>query len=209
MQLESILATIKNRKAQILGHRNFFKSAVMIPLIKREDDFYILFEVRSLQLKHQPGEICFPGGKFDKSDINEEFTAKRELCEELGLHFHDVETIAPLDILVTPFRGIIYPFVGEIINPHKISPNQAEVSETFLVPLTHLRNNEPEKYKMNIHLEPNEHFPFQIIPNRKSYERRTYESTEYFYYYKDYVIWGITAKILHHFLELMKEGEND
>lgn len=36
-------------------------SAVMIPLIKKNDGYHILFEVRSNKLSQQPGEICFPG----------------------------------------------------------------------------------------------------------------------------------------------------
>lgn len=35
-------------------------SAVMIPLIKKNDGYHILFEVRSNKLSQQPGEICFP-----------------------------------------------------------------------------------------------------------------------------------------------------
>lgn len=208
IQMDSILSTMKDRKAHILGHQNFSKSAVMIPLIKREDDIDILFEVRSFELKHQPGEICFPGGRSDETDLNEEFTAKRELCEELGLQFEDIETIAPLDVLVTPFRGIIYPFVGEIKHPEKISPNPSEVHETFFVPLSYLKNTQPESYEMNIHLEPGKHFPFSQIPNRQRYEKRSFQTNEFFYYYDDYVIWGLTAKILHHFLDLLKKVEN-
>lgn len=38
-------------------------SAVLIPLIKKNDGYHILFEVRSNKLSQQPGEICFPGGR--------------------------------------------------------------------------------------------------------------------------------------------------
>ena len=33
-------------------------SAVLIPLIKKNDGYHILFEVRSNKLSQQPGEIC-------------------------------------------------------------------------------------------------------------------------------------------------------
>lgn len=206
-QMNSIISKLENRQANILGHEHFFKSSVMLPLIKKDGDVYILFEVRSMEMKRQPGEICFPGGRVDVTDLNEEYTAKRELCEELGLQFSDIKTIAPLDILVTPFRGIIYPFVGEILHPHKIKPNKSEVSETFVVPLDFLKNTRPETFKMNVYFEPSENFPIQSIPNQQYYKRRSYQTTEYFYYYKNYVIWGLTGRILRHFLELMKEVE--
>ena len=38
-------------------------SAVMIPLIKKNDGYHILFEVRSNKLSQQPGEICFAAGE--------------------------------------------------------------------------------------------------------------------------------------------------
>lgn len=203
--MKKLINDLKNRERNVLVQKSTMKSAVMIPLIEKDNELYILFEVRSKNLKKQPGEICFPGGKVDKTDTNEEETARRELCEELGLSMEEIETIAPLDVLVTPFRGVIYPFVGEIKTPEFISPNKEEVEEIFLVPLTFLLENKPKTYEMNIHFEPDKDFPFHLIPNEKSYQKRTQRLTEIFYFYNNYVIWGLTAKILTHFLELVKE----
>lgn len=204
-QLDQIRKKFHNRKPNILGDKHSFNSSVILPLVLKDNEIHILFEVRSMELKNQPGEICFPGGKIDELDENEEFTAIRELCEELGLQFEDTVIIAQLDTLVTPFRGIIYPFVGEIKNPEAITPNMSEVSEVFSVPLSYLLEAEPKKYKMNVHLEPQADFPFDLIPNYKSYRRRTHSVTEYFYFYEHYVIWGLTARILHNFLDIYKE----
>ena len=58
-------------------------SAVMIPLIKKNDGYHILFEVRSNKLSQQPGEICFPGGRrelvnydgqYSNDEVSEIFT---------------------------------------------------------------------------------------------------------------------------------------
>ncbi len=57
-------------------------SAVMIPLIKENDGYHILFEVRSNKLSQQPGEICFPGGRREQDETSME-TSIRETCEEL------------------------------------------------------------------------------------------------------------------------------
>ena len=57
-------------------------SAVMIPLIKKNDGYHILFEVRSNKLSQQPGEICFPGGRREHDETSME-TSIRETCEEL------------------------------------------------------------------------------------------------------------------------------
>ena len=39
----------------------FKEAAVIIPLIQRNDEWFVLFTQRSWQLRHHPGQICFPG----------------------------------------------------------------------------------------------------------------------------------------------------
>ncbi|MFV8826801.1 NUDIX hydrolase [Alkalihalobacterium sp. APHAB7] len=204
VNLDQIKQLLAKRDAGVLKDSRALKSAVFVPIIEKDHELHILFEVRSKQLSRQPGEICFPGGKIDVTDPSEEETAKRELCEELGLTDADIATIAPLDVLVTPFRGTIFPFVGQILSPEKVSPSEHEVEEVFTVPLSFLLETEPKMYNMNIHFEPDENFPFDRIPNREAYTKRTHSFPEFFYFYDQYVIWGLTARILQHFIELIK-----
>ncbi|OLO38812.1 coenzyme A pyrophosphatase [Alkalihalophilus pseudofirmus] len=202
--IDQIKQKLAQREAGVLDARSS-KSAVFVPFIEKDNELHILFQVRSKQLTHQPGEVCFPGGRVDLTDTSEEETAKRELCEELGLSEADITSIAPLDVLVTPFRGTIFPYVGQILSPNNISPSEHEVEEIFTVPLSFLLQTEPELYKMNIHFEPDENFPFDLIPNREAYTtKRTQTIPELFYFYDQYVIWGLTARILHHLIELIK-----
>ncbi len=42
------------------------KCAIQILLFRKDNELCILFTIRSWKLKHFPGEICFPGGKFDR-----------------------------------------------------------------------------------------------------------------------------------------------
>lgn len=50
----------------ILSNHKLDKSrdaAIVIPLVREEDQsLSVLFEVRALTLRSQPGEVCFPGG---------------------------------------------------------------------------------------------------------------------------------------------------
>lgn len=203
--LNSIKTNLYNRPVDFIGHEQSMKSAVILPLLEKNGEIDILFQVRSQQLNNQPGEVGFPGGKIDLSDANAEAAAKRELCEELGLRANDFEVIAPLDVLVTPFRGVIYPFVGVISNVTEMKPNKDEVAEIFTVPLQHLLTTEPETFEMNMHIEPGANFPIDLIANGQAYKGRKYKLVEYFYYFDEFVIWGITAKILRHFLLLLKK----
>ncbi|WP_227934867.1 NUDIX hydrolase [Alkalihalobacillus deserti] len=193
-----------NRKPGILGSSDSMKSAVILPLVYVNQELSILFEVRSKTLTKQPGEICFPGGKIDPSDLNPQAAAVRELSEEIGIAESEVEIVAPLDILVTPFRGIIYPFVGIFNNLKDIRINAFEVDHIFTVPLSFFENYQPLKHTMRMKFEPNEGFPLEKIANKRSYTNRYSDFPESFYYYENYVIWGLTARILTHFIEIIK-----
>lgn len=202
--LSEVQKQLVNREAGILGSSDSMKSAVILPLVYVNQELSILFEVRAKTLSKQPGEICFPGGKIDAEDVSAQAAAVRELSEEIGIANSAVTILAPLDILVTPFRGIIYPYVGTIKSIDHIHINQHEVDHIFTVPLSFLKNYQPEKHTMRMKFEPGEGFPLMKIANKQSYNNRYSDFTETFYYYKDYVIWGLTARILTHFIDIVK-----
>ncbi|HHY73992.1 MAG TPA: CoA pyrophosphatase [Bacillus bacterium] len=196
---------IKNNLPHILGNKSFKTYAVLVPLIKTNDDIEVIFEVRAHSLRRQPGEISFPGGRIDQDDENSKAAAIRETCEELQINKKEIDVIGPLDFYVTSTEAIIYPYVGWIEkNLADISPNSAEVNELFTVPLSFLLKAEPEIYRVNYEVQPEDDFPFHLIPNGKNYNWRQRGMREYFYYYEDKVIWGMTARILHEFLEKLK-----
>jgi 8-oxo-dGTP pyrophosphatase MutT (NUDIX family) len=203
--ISQIKKLLMKRKTGILGSSKAMKSAVMIPLVYVKDELSILFEVRSKTLNKQPGEICFPGGKIDASDRDAQFAAIRELREEIGCPIKNIELVAALDILVTPFRGIIYPFVGTIKNLEEMKINHNEVDHIFTVPLSFFEYYQPQRHTMRMKIEPGDDFPLDKIANKLSYSNRYHEYPESFYFYNDYVIWGLTARILSHFIELLKK----
>lgn len=202
--ISTIISTIKDRQPGVLGQQTAKHSAILLPLVEVDGELSVLFEVRSEHLRSQPGEICFPGGRIDQSDNSAEAAAIRELSEELGIPENQVEIIAPLDYLVTPFRGVIYPFVGKISDITQLNPNKDEVASIFTAPLSYLYETKPKIYEMGITFEPADNFPFHLIPNKKTYNGRTQSVQELFYFYDEYVIWGLTARVLNHFLTLTK-----
>ncbi|TKC18067.1 NUDIX hydrolase [Robertmurraya kyonggiensis] len=203
MDINHLRSLLQNRKPRILGSEDYSNYAVLLPIIEKDDGLHVLFEVRSHQLRRQPGEICFPGGRVDESDKNEEHTAIRETSEELGIAEEEIINVSPLDYMVSSFGSIIYPYVGFINESAHISPNPAEVAEVFSVPLTYLQQTKPEIYHINFKLEPEEKFPFHHIRGGEKYKWQIRQMEEYFYYYEDKVIWGLTARILSHFLEII------
>lgn len=204
MDSKTIHKKVKEHSASILGNEDFFKYAVLLPLIQKDNEIHILFEVRSHQLRRQPGEVCFPGGRIDKQDKNDQVTAIRETREELGISKEQITDVFPLDYLVSPFGMIVYPHIGNISGSESINPNPAEVEEVFTVPLSFFLETRPKIHYVNVKMEPEENFPFDLIVGGQDYNWRTEKIDEYFYIYEDRVIWGLTAKILAHFVELLR-----
>jgi coenzyme A diphosphatase NUDT7 len=204
MELATILAKLNIHTPSILGSDRFSKYAVMLPLIQKDDGIHVLFEVRSLELRRQPGEICFPGGRIDPQDLDEKAAAIRETMEELGIEREGITGVFPLDFMISAFGMMIYPFVGFLNSPESIRPNLAEVGEIFTVPLTYFLKTDPEIYHINFKVEPEENFPFDLVIGGENYNWRTRALDEYFYTYEEKAIWGLTAKILSHFIDILR-----
>lgn len=195
---------LKNRKANILGHEQALKTAVLVPLAEVEGKTGLLFEKRSPTLQHQPGEICFPGGRKDPADGQSQTTAIRETCEELGLIPDDIEMLGELDTLITPSSLIMRSFVARIKDISRIKINPAEVERVFWIPLEYLLEYRPLEFEVILKPEFPDNFPLYLIPQGANYPFRINRLQQYFYIWEGEVIWGLTARMLYHFLELLK-----
>lgn len=202
--LEKKIRSFQGRRSRVLGHEDTFKSAVLVPLIHKSDDIYILFEKRSANLNRQPGEICFPGGELEPGDKGARATAIRETCEELGLLPEDIEIIAALDVMVHPFSSIIVPYLAFIRETSLLKPNPAEVDRLLYVPLDYLLSTEPQVHDITMQAVMKDDFPFDLIPYGRNYPFRGGVYRQYFYMWEGEVIWGLTSRILQHFVELLK-----
>jgi len=202
-----IIKKISGHKPDLLGKDNYFMSAVLVPLIQTSRGTEILFEVRSMDLGRQPGEICFPGGRVEEDEKkNPETAALRETREELGLQNQDLRILAPLDFLVTPMGPVLYPYVGEIMMPIElIAPNSKEVASIFTVPVSYLLSVSPQRSYTEVATRYGNNFPIHRVPEvyRGGWKKR-WSFPTYAYEYDKYFIWGMTAVILHDFLEKIK-----
>lgn len=203
MDFDKVQRSLAGRENGIIGEKKAFKSAVLVPLVKVDGEWSILFEVRSLSLKSQPGDICFPGGKIEASDSGPMEATVRETSEELGLSPQQIEVLGPLEKFIPTSEMIIYPYVGIIHDLNEISVQEDEVGEVFTIPLSWFRANRPDKHMIKTTMTPDEDFPFDRIAGGRNYKFRTRRIIEYFYTYESYTIWGMTARILLHFLKII------
>lgn len=207
MHIEQVLQQWQNREPSIMGEGNFRKYGILLPFIYISGEPHIVFEVRSEHLRSQPGDVCFPGGSIDLADTDAQCSALRETEEELGIPKENISSVIPLDYIVSDAGRLIFPFVGIVDKSTEILINPDEVSEYFTVPFEYFLNTEPKKYKVHLKVEPEENFPYELIYNGEDYNWKTRGITELFYQYKDRVIWGLTAKILTHFIAMYQREQ--
>ena len=194
----------ENYKPYINGFENMKRASILVPIVKKDNSYYILFEVRSKNLRTQPSEISFPGGKIENGETPLE-AAIRETCEEIGTSKDNIEVISQLDLLITHMNLIVHPYVGILNSIENLNINSDEVDHTFLVPITYLLENKPTYYKNKLEVIPDDEFPYEIIPNKENYKFQESNYPVIFYKYNNYVIWGITARILENFLKVLND----
>lgn len=184
------------------GYRNH---AILIPIVEINGELCLLYEKRSISMKTQPGEVCFPGGKIEYQE-NPMEAAIRETCEELGICSSHIEIIGEINKIVTPFNIMISCFVGYVRDYEnlKLNINADEVAEVFTIPLSHILNNEAEEYIIKSKLIIPEDFPYHMIQNGNGYNWKSGEYPIVFYTYEDKVVWGITARITRNFAHSLK-----
>ena len=183
----------------------YFKNSVLVPLIYIDGELNVLFTQRSLELKKQPGDICFPGGRHEKGETKLE-TALRETTEELGIAKENIRLLGATDFIITPFGTYITPFIGVIENTdvHEIRFSKAEVNKLVPIPLCFFMENPPAVHYISFKLDIPDDFPFHLIQGGRNYGwGKMPKVPELFYVYKDEIIWGITARIMNHMVHML------
>ncbi len=206
MEITDIVDAVYEHEPGIIGtHRDF---SVVIPLIDIEGKPHILYEVRSSEIKRQPGEICFPGGEKEQGETDLE-CALRETSEELCIDQRDISVIGEAGTLFTFNRYAIKVYVVQIDSKAiaAASPSDSEVSELFTVPLEFILNNEPEIYYSYARQEAQEDFPLKLVGFPDGYKWASAKMEIPIYVYDKYVIWGITGRITRYFADMLRSGE--
>ena len=84
------------------------------------------------------GQISFPGGKVEQSDLNLKQTALRETFEEVGIIDEDIEVIREFtEVYIPPSNFLVTPFIGIIYNKPVFKVN-SEVAKIIEVPFSKL-----------------------------------------------------------------------
>jgi len=187
--------TFRTRRPGFIGADTYKRYAVLVPILVKDGAPSLLFERRAETLRQQPGEICFPGGRIEPPESPEE-CAVRETWEELLIPREDIEIYGHGDLFLSPFNFIIHPFIGRL-KAYDGRFNEAEVAETFTIPIDFFRTHPPETYTCSVEGVPRGNFPYERIPGGERYN--WHKGTQEILFYQvdeEHLIWGITAQIV-------------
>jgi len=150
------------------------KSAVII-LWEQSTDSIILTQ-RSDSLRDHPGEICFPGGRWDPGDADLWSTALRELYEELGIVAGRVQLVKELLPEKTLAGSIIYPWLATVPNMQPYTLNDDEVAAVFTLPMHEV-------------IQASNYHDVLVTIHGRSINACQFMASEHF-------VWGATARIM-------------
>lgn len=205
MKIEQIEKILTSREPGIAETCRAF--ALFLPLVEKDGELNLLYELRSFDMDRQPGEVCFPGGEKEESETNIE-CAVRETCEELGVKPDDVHVISEIDTVHNYNNSTIYCFIGTIgyesLKDAKF--NRDEVEELFLVPVEFFMNTEPEVIDIKIVPDVPNDFPYDKIGFSTGYKWKTGVMKVPVYTYENKAIWGLTGRITANLAGLLKGG---
>lgn len=190
---------IKAYKPQVYGERK--ETAVLLPLIKVDNEWHILYEVRS-KLVSQAGDSSFPGGRVEAGESFEE-AAIRETMEELNINRENIVVHGEIDYILSQ-NLIIRCFVGELVGlkMDDISPN-VEVEQVYTVPVKYLMTNPPRYF--NVHFNPalDEEFILSLGKGEFEHEFREHVDKVPVYEIEKHSLWGYTANLTERFIEIV------
>lgn len=202
-KIEDIERMFFNRAPGVMGCYSHY--SVLVPLVKKDGELNLLFEVRSPDLERQPGEVCFPGGRMEEKEDAEE-CAVRETAEELGIGRSAIRVINRLDSLYTYSNSALHSFLGELDYRALLYAeiNRKEVESVFYIPLRDIVTSEPFVYKTEALLNVGDDFPYEMINASGGYNWGKGCHDVLIYNFGDKIVWGLTARIVYNFAEIFK-----
>jgi len=175
------------RLEHLVPPKSWKTAAVLVPVMAREPEVTVLFTLRTSQLAAHGGQISFPGGKIEESDLTPVETAIREAQEEVGIPPALVTPLSLLDLHNTGTGFRIIPVLSLLDPGFEPVPHPGEVAEVFEVPLSFLMAEQNHKRRLR------EWNGRNILFYAMEYEQR--------------LIWGATAAILRNLYERLYAPE--
>lgn len=186
---ELVRSALARHEARGLNGSGLREAAVLLLLYESAGVDHVLFQVRTQRVRFHKGEISLPGGGIDATDRGPLEAALRETREEIGVAPEHIEVLGRLDGLATRSGFAVTPFVGAMTlgAPYPFALADREVAELLTVPLPHLRSEEAVRWVL------------RELDGERAAERE--------FHYGEHRIWGVTARILGNFFDVLTAAE--
>lgn len=188
-----IAAALDAHRPVIAGDHEADQRAAVILVLRESDDVEALL-VKRAEVEHDPwsGHMALPGGRADPGDRDLVHTALRELREETALTISRHEVLGRLDDVHPSSRQLpsiaVTPFVAWLEADARIESN-FEIQDHVWIPIRVLR-------------DPDHRSELRL---RVKGEQRRFPTIEY----RGYTIWGLTLRIVRHFLKVIDQLESE
>lgn len=185
------LFSLDSPKRTFINDRFFAPAAVLFTIKDRAKKPYELVLIhRTEGGRSHPGQMSFPGGKFESArDKSLKDTALRETEEEIGVPRKNVKILGCLHDFPTISGYNVTPFVGVINENQRMVKQESEVQAIVTVPMdffTDKSNFRQETFIMNGNKHPVFYYDFADKEKNKTY-----------------TIWGATAHLIIVFIDLV------
>jgi 8-oxo-dGTP pyrophosphatase MutT (NUDIX family) len=122
---------------------DYRESAVAIVLFEANDCIECVLTQRPEYDGTHSGQVSFPGGKKEDTDVHLEATARRECKEEIGVELTEEHLIGALSPVYIPVsRFLVLPYVYFLKHEPIYTPDTHEVAEIFTFPLFDLKKED-------------------------------------------------------------------
>ncbi|MEX2474427.1 CoA pyrophosphatase [Marinobacter sp.] len=165
------------------------EAGILVPITDNHRHPEMVFTLRSSNLNTHRGQVSFPGGKRDVTDVSLAATALRETHEEIGLPPDQVQIVAPLSQVMSRYGILVTPYVGVIPGDHPLEANPEEIESIFRVPLEFFLEDRRERTDALDFLNHTFYVPC--------------------YRWERYQIWGLSAVVLVDFLNAVYDAGID
>lgn len=184
VELDRILARVAAHDPDVVTRRrrNGVAATALVLLDRDEDGPSILFVERAVRAGDRwSGQMALPGGRRGPDDADLAETARREASEEVGVDLG--EPVGRLDDVDGRTSGIVVAtYVFLVDQEPDIVPDPAEVQEAVWIPIAHLWSDVAPTLTFHRGIGP---FPALR--------------------YGRYTIWGLTHRIVTHFLAVTED----
>ena len=182
LDLADLKTIIHNNPAPPAPEAGIYKSACVFLLLFNPENPHIL-AIQKTASEGYPwsNQVALPGGHLDAEDASPLAGAFRELEEEVRIGHDQVHLLGSIGHFQTINHRDIEVFTGLWNGMGPIQPDPAEISRVLKIPLQLL---------VHTHLA-------------QGFHDRIPDVQELRYPFKDVEVWGATARILHHFIELL------